>query len=213
MRAEAAERIHGALDQLLPKLSAEDMHRLADLIVFLVRIPRVFVLVLTFVKTLAEETPIKGLSKAAVPRIKLTGKGHGKLISSREGVRRLHAVAVPPEDWAESPLLGPEELSKQLKITRGTLHNWRRDKRVVALSKGVRNHIYPVRQFVGSKPVQGIAELMKFFGKPDVTWEWLIAPNVHTGGEPPIEWLREGKTESVLKAMSSEMDFACSSIP
>jgi hypothetical protein len=208
VRAEASERIHSALDQLLPKLSLEDIHRLAEIIGVLVKMPRVFVLVLTFVKTLTEEAPVKGFMSASVRRVMLAGKGHGERVGMQEGLRRLHPVTAPAEEWAESPLLGPDELSRQLKITRGTLHNWRRDHRVVALSKGIRNHVYPVRQFVGSKPVEGIAQLLEFFGKPDTVWEWLIATNAHTGGRPPIEWLREGKVTEVLEAASSELDFA-----
>jgi hypothetical protein len=209
-RKQASERIHMALDDLLPRLAADEIDRLAEDIASLAPTPRIFVRALTFAKSVASDTPRAARADRTLPRLKIVGKGHGDLIDEREGLERLAqtAVEVSPETWSGSEVLGPEALSQRLKVARSTVHNWRRDHLVIALRKGVRNHVYPLRQFVGSKPVGGIAPVIEAIGDPEEAWEWLVTPNAHTGGKEPIEFLRRGQADVVVSASKSALDFA-----
>jgi hypothetical protein len=146
----------------------------------------------------------------AVPTLTLAGGGHGALIDEAEGARLLDAAAetASPEIWAQSNLLGPEAMIEHLGISRSTLHNWRRDRRVIALRKGLRNHVYPVRQFAGKAPLAGISEVLAVMDDPDEAWEWLITSNAYTEGEPPLALLERGQVEVVQRAATTSLDFA-----
>jgi hypothetical protein len=195
------------LDALLPRLKFEDVGRLAADLTRLAARPQVFLNVLSFARAMADE---QGGGDTAAPTLKLVGVGHGALIAKGEGARRLDDVAetVSPETWAQSALLGPEAMIEHLGVSRGTLHNWRRDGRVIALRKGLRNHVYPARQFAGKAPLAGIAEVLAVMGDPDEAWEWLVTPNTYTEGEPPLALLERGKVEAVQRAADSSLDFA-----
>jgi len=109
--------------------------------------------------------------------------------------------------------LKDEALSRKLEVARSTVHNWRRDDLVIALPKGVRNHVYPLRQFVGSKPVAGIAPVIEAIGGAEEAWKWLVTPNAHTSGKQPIELLRRGQVDAAVSASKSALDFAWRSTP
>ena len=82
--------------------------------------------------------------------------------------------------------------SAWLSISRGTLDNWRKAKKDLALRKGLRNFVYPTRQFHRSRLLEGIDFDAEHFAAPEDAWAWLAAPNRITGGKPPIEALRDG---------------------
>jgi hypothetical protein len=206
-RHEAAQDIHSALDALLPRLKSEEMGRLAADLIHLAARPQIFLKVMSFARTLTDEP---GHAGRRTPALKLVGGGHGELIDVREGVRRLDSVAesAVPESWADSELLGPEAMIEHLGVSRSTLHNWRRDGRVISVRKGLRNHVYPVRQFAGKAPLAGIAEVLGVIGDGDETWEWLVTPNAYTEGKPPLTLLERGQVEVVQRAADSALDFA-----
>ncbi|MER9291496.1 MbcA/ParS/Xre antitoxin family protein [Mesorhizobium sp. M0510] len=110
--------------------------------------------------------------------------------------------------WAESELLGAGEVVQRLNISRGTLDNWRKAKRVIALRKGLRNYVYPLRQFERLKPVEGLDRLATLFSSTEEAWEWLVTPNRTTGGKAPIEKLREGAVDVVISAAEGALDYA-----
>jgi len=203
----AAVDVHSALDSLLPKLRSDELGRLAHDLALLADRPTVLLEALSFACTLMRENPIV---EAATPALRLTGGGHGALIDEGKGVRRLEAIieSSEPETWAQSDLLGPEAIVERLGVSRSTLHNWRRDGRVIALRKGLRNHVYPVRQFAGAAPLAGIAEILAVMGDAEETWEWLVTPNTYTGGKPPIAWLEGGQVDAVRHAADSALDYA-----
>ncbi len=200
------EQIHSAMDSFMSGLKSEEVGRLAADLTQLVHRPQVLLKLLSFARTMAEER--RGDDPA--PTLKLTGSGHGTLIEAEEGARRLDAVAetAAPESWAKSDLLGPEAMVEHLGVSRSTLHNWRRDGRVIALRKGLRNHVYPVRQFSGKAPLAGIAEVLAVMTDPDEAWEWLITPNPYTHDQPPLALLERGQVEMVQRAADSSLDFA-----
>jgi hypothetical protein len=206
-RREAAQDIHSALDALLPHLKSEEIGRLAADFIRMATRPQIFLKVMSFARTIADDP---GRTGQRTPPLKLVGGGHGELIDVREGVRRLDSVAesAVPEIWAESELLGPEAMIEHLGVSRSTLHNWRRDGRVISVRKGLRNHLYPVRQFAGKTPLAGIAEVLAVIGDGDETWEWLVTPNAYTEGKPPLALLERGQVDVVRKAADSALDFA-----
>lgn len=140
----------------------------------------------------------------------LQGSGIGPIVSAVEGGRLLDAITIDDEtaDWVESDLVGAGELVDRLSISRGTLDNWRKAKKIVALRKGLRNFVYPFRQFDRRRPVDGLDLVASFFVSPEDTWEWLVAPNRMTDGKPPIEALRDGNIPAVTSAAEGRFDYA-----
>ncbi|HEY1863848.1 MAG TPA: hypothetical protein VGG77_09205 [Roseiarcus sp.] len=140
----------------------------------------------------------------------LQGAGIGPIVSASEGSKLLEAVTVDDNsaDWVESDLVGAGELVGRLRISRGTLDNWRKAKKIVALRKGLRNFVYPLRQFERRRPVDGLDLVAPFFASPEETWEWLVAPNRMTSDKPPIEALREGDVALVTSAAEGAFDYA-----
>lgn len=140
----------------------------------------------------------------------LQGGGIGQVVSEEEGSKRLSAIAVEDEsaDWLDSETLGAGKLAEHLAISRGTLDNWRKAKKIIALRKGLRNFVYPLRQFEQRRPVEGLDRIAKHFVSPEEAWEWLVSTNRLTGDKPPIEALRDGNIEQVARAAEGALDCA-----
>jgi len=139
----------------------------------------------------------------------LQGSGIGPIVSAAEGSKLLDAITVDDEsaDWMESDFVGAGELSERLNISRGTLDNWRKARKIIALRKGLRNFIYPLRQFERRRPVEGLDLVAPIFASPEEAWEWLVAPNPMTYGKPPIEVLRDGNVPAVASAAEGAFDY------
>jgi hypothetical protein len=140
----------------------------------------------------------------------LQGSGAGPVVSAAEGRRLLDAITVDDEsaDWVESELVGAGELAQRLSISRGTLDNWRKAGKIVALRKGLRNFVYPLRQFDRRRPLEGLDLVAEHFSSAEEAWEWLVAPNRMTDGKPPIEALRAGDVCRVASAVAGAFDYA-----
>jgi len=54
----------------------------------------------------------------------------------------------------------------------------------------------------------GLDRVAALFASPEDAWEWLVAPNRMTDGEPPIEKLRDGKFQMVRNAAEGALDYA-----
>ena len=204
---KALQDVHSALDALLGSLESEEVCRLAADLTELAGRPRMLIKVLSFARTMVED---QGAGAETAPALRLVGGGHGDLIGVEEGARQLDAVteAAAPEAWAKSELLGPEAVIERLGVSRSTLHNWRRGGRVIALRKGLRNNVYPIRQFSGNAPLAGIAETLATMSDPEEAWGWLVTPNGYTDDEPPLALLERGQVEAVRQAADSALDFA-----
>ncbi|MCA1370221.1 hypothetical protein I6F15_22865 [Bradyrhizobium sp. BRP14] len=139
----------------------------------------------------------------------LQGGGIGPVVSAAEGSKLLDAITIDDEsaDWVDSDLVGAGELVERLNISRGTLDNWRKANKIVALRKGLRNFLYPLRQFERRRPVEGLDIIASFFTSPEETWEWLVAPNRMTDGKPPIDKLRDGDVSLVKSAAEGAFDY------
>ena len=140
----------------------------------------------------------------------LRGSGSGPTVSELKGTRLLDAITVDDNtaDWVESDLVTAGELVDRLRISRGTLDNWRKANKIIALRKGLRNFLYPLRQFERRRPIPGLDHVAPFFASPEETWEWLVAPNRMTDGKPPIEKLRDGDVPMVTSAAEGAFDYA-----
>lgn len=140
----------------------------------------------------------------------LVGKGIGRVLPAGEGGRRLDKITIDDEaaDWAESELVGAGEVVARLNVARATLDNWRKGNKVVALRKGLRNYVYPLRQFDRRAPISGLDRVTPMFPSAEEAWEWLVTPNGMTGGNAPVDELRAGKIETVLSAAEGALDYA-----
>jgi len=140
----------------------------------------------------------------------LQGSGVGPVVSAAEGSRLLDAITIDDEssDWAESEFVGAGTLVEQLSISRGTLDNWRKARKIIALRKGLRNFVYPLRQFDRRRPLDGLDLVVERFASAEEAWEWLVAPNRMTEDKPPIEALREGRVPAVASAAAGAFDYA-----
>ena len=98
----------------------------------------------------------KPVTRPSIPKDKvLQGGGIGPVVSAAQGGRLLDVITVDDRsvDWVESDLVGAGELVDLLSISRGTLDNWRKASKIIALRKGLRNFLYPLRQFEQRRPV------------------------------------------------------------
>ena len=140
----------------------------------------------------------------------LAGDGMGEVTSVETGRVSLDAITIDKDDtdWARSTLLGAVDAASALGIARSTLNNWRKEGRVLAFAKGVRNFLYPIEQFESRKPVEGLNGVRKHFATDESTWEWLVSSNRLTGNAPPLEWLRAGHQDEVARAAEGALDYA-----
>src|SRR4051794_35988683 len=95
----------------------------------------------------------------------LSGSGVGQTIGLEEGRAGLDALTIEDtsSDWASSELLGAGETAARLEVARATLDNWRNAGKVVAFRKGVRNYVYPIRQFERFGPIEGLDRVLAQF--------------------------------------------------
>lgn len=140
----------------------------------------------------------------------LKGSGIGPVVPAAQGARGLDEITVDQEaaDWVESDLVGAGELVDRLRVSRGTIDNWRKANKIIALRKGLRNFLYPLRQFNRRKPVDGLDVIASLFTSSEEAWEWLVAPNRMTGGKPPIDKLHDGDIPLVESAAEGALDYA-----
>ena len=140
---------------------------------------------------------------------KMAGSGLGEIISAAKGRSQLEAISVDDDggQWAGTEMLGAGEMAALLGVARTSLDNWRRVHKILALRKGVRNYVYPTRQFDRRAPVGGIDRVRALFGDDETAWEWLVAPNRQTGDVEPIEWLRKGQVDTVVRAAQGALDY------
>jgi hypothetical protein len=139
----------------------------------------------------------------------LQGAGLGGLVNRTAARTALDAISHDDDstDWAQSELLGAVATADRLNIARATLDNWRRAGKVVAFRRGVRNYVYPMRQFVRLGPAEGLGDVTRRFASPEDAWEWLVTPNRYTGDQPPLDRLKAGLDAEVTGAAEGALDF------
>jgi len=129
------------------------------------------------------------------------GAGLGPIVSEEEGEATLRDFAVVRrlEDWA-GPVAGASTLQRDHGIARSSLHRWQQNNDVIALLKGARKHVFPVAQFIDSRPARGIAEVMTIVADARLAWLWLSRTNPVLGGEKPIDLLKRDDVKEVVAA-------------
>jgi hypothetical protein len=137
------------------------------------------------------------------------GSGLGRLVGLEEGKALLDEITVNDDstDWAASELLSAPELAGRLQISPDTLGAWRTANKAVAFQNDAGEYIYPVRQFEGPEPVEGLDRVVASFPTLDEAWEWLVTPQKYTNGEAPIERLRSRHVDEVVRAAEGANDF------
>ena len=139
----------------------------------------------------------------------LSSAGLGKLIPAAQGKARLEAISVEDDSAAQvkTELLGAGDMATRLGVARTSLDNWRRSHKVLAFRKGVRNYVFPLRQFERHAPIEGLDLVRAHFGNDEVAWDWLVTPNTYTGDAEPLERLRGGKVDEVMRAAEGALDY------
>lgn len=137
---------------------------------------------------------------------KMVGAGLGPLVTKSEGATRLGRMTVEEEGEA-GELLGAGDMADRLGVARASLDNWRRAHKILALRKGVRNFVYPTRQFERLAPIEGLEQVRACFSEDETAWDWLVTPNHHMEDDAPIDWLRQGKVEAVARAAEGALDY------
>ena len=153
----------------------------------------------------------KSVSRAASPESRvLRGGGVGPVVSAAEGGRLLDAITIDDKaaDWVESELVGAGELVQRLSIARGTLDNWRKAGKIIALRKGLRNFVYPLRQFDRHRPVEGPIRWRSTSPQRRRRGSGWSPPNRMTDGKAPIDALHAGDVRGVVSAAAGAVDYA-----
>lgn len=167
--------------------------------------------------TAKRQTPIPKTSRRARPKVtgvpaplELVGWGTGELVNLEQGAVGLDTVTIDDSatDWAQSELLGAGEMAARLRVSRATLDNWRTASKALAFRKGVRNYVYPARQFERFGPVEGLDRVLPHFAAAEDAWEWLVTPNRITQGDIPLDRLRAGHLAEVERAAEGALDYA-----
>lgn len=102
-------------------------------------------------------------------------------------------------DWA-GPVAGPTLLERHYGISRSTLFRWQKRNEVVALRTGGKKFVFPLRQFVDGRPIDGLDDILKMFADSRAAWQWLIKPNSDLSGEAPVNLLTDKKFPDVAHA-------------
>ena len=86
-----------------------------------------------------------------------------------------------------------------------TLNSWQQRDAVVGLLRGERKLAYPLEQFVDTRPLEGIAEILPLAPDARNGWLWLRQPNAALGHKTPLSCLREGSKAIVLEAAQADL--------
>jgi hypothetical protein len=128
--------------------------------------------------------------------------------SVRKKLKRFRPEAIQEDtlqladDWAGT-VAGPTLIERHYGIPRSTLYRWQKLNEVVAISSRTsRKPVFPLKQFVDGRPVNGVADVVSIFGDQRRAWQWLVTKNTITNGAP-IDALLRGEVESVVKAAQS----------
>lgn len=116
----------------------------------------------------------------------------------RELARRTVSLA---EDYDE-PLLTSDEFARLTGVrARQTVHTWREKGRIIGWQRAKRGFVYPIAQLdERGRPLPGLDRVLELFdGDGFVAWEWLRTPLNATDGRPPLDLLRQGDVEQVVR--------------
>ncbi|WP_449409274.1 N-6 DNA methylase [Methylobacterium komagatae] len=119
------------------------------------------------------------------------GEALGAPLSDREAARQWRRIAraTPVEKWA-GPSLTETGLEDALAIGPGAVASWRQESRVLSFVDDREVPFYPLEQFDGGKPIQGLIGVVAEVGDARVAWLWLIQPSTGLAGRRPLDVLK-----------------------
>ncbi len=119
------------------------------------------------------------------------GEDLGVALTDEEANRQLQSLAidVPVERWA-GPVMNARVLHERLAISLGSLDSWARSGKVVSFADDKGVTVFPVAQFVGAAPAEGLDQVVGDIGDARVAWLWLTQPVAGQGQETPLEILK-----------------------
>jgi len=96
--------------------------------------------------------------------------------------------------------LSAEDAGRTLGITRQAVDKRRRANTMLAVREGS-DWRYPACQFDEGEVIAGIADVVRGFASagPWATLDFLLAPDTALGGRSPLEMLRDGERDAVLR--------------
>ncbi|WP_246812507.1 hypothetical protein [Microvirga sp.] len=152
------------------------------------------------------DRPLGGTGKGVLV---MKGSGLGLLVSLEEGKALLDEITVDDDstNWAASEILGVARIAEELGTSAATLDLWRDNGTVIAFRKDAHEFVYPERQFEHARPIEGIDRVAGYFPSPEEAWEWLVTPNQYTDSAAPIDRLRSGHIEEVVRAAEGANDY------
>jgi hypothetical protein len=105
---------------------------------------------------------------------------------------------------AEGGTLGVGEVADILGLTRQAVDKRRRARTLLAVGVGKRGFRYPAWQFSDGDVVRGIPETLRVFDiQPWTQVSWFLTGDSRLGGARPLDALRRGEIERVVRAASA----------
>jgi uncharacterized protein (DUF2384 family) len=98
-------------------------------------------------------------------------------------------------------------MAERLGVSVALLEGWRNDCQAIAFRKDADEYVYPARQFDRSRPIEGLDQVVEYFPSVEEAWEWLVTPNLYTDSAAPIDRLRSGHIEEVVRAAEGANDY------
>lgn len=118
------------------------------------------------------------------------GEDLGVTLTDEEADRQLQslATAVPVERWALP--VNARDLRERLGISPGSLDSWAQSRKVVSFADDKGVMLFPVAQFVGAAPAEGLDRVVAEIGDARVAWLWLTQPVAGRAQETPLGILK-----------------------
>ncbi len=102
-------------------------------------------------------------------------------------------------------LLTSDEVAKHLHISRQAVAQRRANRKLLSVEQGRRGHGYPSFQFVDGGVLSGLEQVLKALAGTD-SWmqlAFLVGSNDRLNRKSPVELLRRGEIDGVLRAAAS----------
>jgi hypothetical protein len=202
--AEHLDRSDNGLKELLVQLDRPSIQPLSR--VFLERALRA-------VSTLAERLQTQAIQKAVsepsdygVLLAALEAEPGLELVTRDDPLAeaRLRGLRMKRELLArEGGILGAQEVADLLHVSRQAVHKRMRARRLIAVECGRHGYAYPAWQFVAGGLLPGLEETLAALDDALGPWmrlAFFLNDNVALDGDSPLEALRRGDREPVLRA-------------